>query len=97
MMWGALGVRQLAGLGLSCWHILAVFGRLVADFAARVVVFILPVLRALRTLVGVAAPFLREAGMTAAAGGLLSILISIFVFAGARKTAPRVGVQGGIR
>ena len=94
---GDEGVRQIVGLGLSCWHLLAVFGRVAADLGARILADVLPILRALWALLEVAAPLLRGAGLAAAAGGVLSILFSAFVFAGARKTAPRVNFQGGIR
>jgi len=94
---GDEGVRQIVGLGLSCWHVLAFFGRLAADLGARILAGVLPILRALWTVLEVAAPLLRGAGIVAAAGGVLSILFSAFVFAGARKTAPRVNFQGGIR
>ena len=94
---GEEGVRQIVGLGLSCWHILAVFGRLAADLGARVVAVVLPIVRVLCAVLEVAAPLLRGAGLVAAAGGVLSILFSAFVFAGARKTAPQVNFQGGTR
>jgi len=94
---GDEGARQIVLLGVSSWHVLAVFGRLLADFGARILALVLPFVRALWTLLEVGAPLLRGAGFLAAAGGVLSILFSAFVFAGARKTAPRVNFQGGIR
>jgi len=94
---GDEGVRQIVGLGMSSWHVLAVFGRLAADLGARVLAFVLPILRALWALLEVGAPLLRGAGIVAAAGGVLSILFSTYVFASARKTAPRVNFEGGTR
>jgi len=94
---GDEGVRQIVELGISSWHVLAVFGPLAADLGARVLAFVLPILRALWALLEVGAPLLRGAGIVAAAGGALSILFSTYVFASARKTAPRVNFEGGTR
>jgi len=94
---GDEGVREIVGLGLSGWHVLTVFGRVAADLGARALALVLPILRAGRALLEVAAPLLRGAGLLAAAGGVFSILFSTYVFASARKTAPRVDLQGGIR
>jgi hypothetical protein len=94
---GDEGVRQLVGVGLSCWHVLGILGRVAADLGARVLTVVLPILRALWVLLEVAAPLLRGAGLLAAAGGVLAIVFSTYVFASARKTAPRVNFQGGIR
>jgi hypothetical protein len=55
-----------------------------------------PLLRALGTLLDVAAPLLRGAGLVSAGAGLLSILISLYVFASARATAPQTGGRGAI-
>jgi hypothetical protein len=94
---GDEGVREIVGLGLTGGHVLLVFGRLLADLGARALVLVLPILRAGRALLEVAAPLLRGAGLAAAAGGALSILFSTYVFASARKTAPRADFQGGTR
>ena len=94
---GDEGVREIVGLGLSGWHVLMVFGRVAADLGARALALVLPILRAAWALLEVAAPLLRGAGLLAAAGGVFSILFSTYVFASARKTAPRVDLQGGIR
>ena len=94
---GDEGVRQIVGVGLSCWHVVGVFGRVGADFGSRGLEVVLPILRALWALLEIAAPFLRGAGLVAAAGGVASIAFSAYVFASARKTAPRVDLQGGIR
>ncbi len=51
----------------------------------------------LLALLEIGAPFVREVSLLAAAGGVVSILVSAYVFASARKTAPRVNLQGGIR
>src|SRR5207249_9159969 len=94
---GDEGVQEVVGLGQSSWHVLMVFGRLVAEFGGRVLAFVLPILRAGRILLDVAAPLLRGAGLLAAAGGALAILFSTYVLASARKTAPGVNFQGGTR
>lgn len=94
---GDEGVQQVVGLGLSSWHVLVVFGRLLTGLGAGAVAALLPILRAGWVLLDVAAPLLRGAGVLAAAGGALSILFSTYVFASARKTAPRVHFQGGTR
>jgi hypothetical protein len=94
---GDEGVRQVVGLGLSGWHVVAVMGRLTAELVIRVVASVLPIARAGWALLEVAAPLLRGTGLLAAAGGVLSILFSTYVFASARKTAPRVNFQGGTR
>jgi hypothetical protein len=94
---GDEGVREIVGVGISGWHVLMVFGRVAADLGARVLAFVLPILRTGWALLEVAAPLLRGAGLLAAACGVLSILFSTYVFASARKTAPRVDLLGGIR
>ncbi len=94
---GDEGVRQIVGIGLSGLHVLMVLGRLVVDLGARGLVPVLLILRAGWALLEVAAPLLRGAGLLAAAAGVLSILFSTYVFASARKTAPRADFQGGIR
>ncbi|OLC55302.1 MAG: hypothetical protein AUH92_02475 [Acidobacteria bacterium 13_1_40CM_4_69_4] len=88
---GDEGVREIVRLGTSTWHVLVVFGRLFAEAGGRVLSDALPVLRKVWALLAIAAPIARGAGMLAAAGGVLSILFSSYVFAAARKTAPRVG------
>jgi hypothetical protein len=94
---GDEGVRQLADLVSAGGHLLLLAGRLLSDFGARALATVLPYLRASWALLEVAAPLLRGAGLVAAACGVLSILFSTYVFASARKTAPRVNFQGGIR
>jgi hypothetical protein len=94
---GDEGVRQLADLMKAGGHLLLLAARLVAEFGGRALALVLPYLRALRVLVEVAAPLLRGAGLVAAFCGALAILFSTYVFASARKTAPRVNFQGGIR
>jgi len=94
---GDEGVRQVTGLLASCWHVLLVFGRLVVDLGEKILVEILPILRKIRALLEVAAPLLERAGTLAAAAGLCSILFSSYIFASARKTAPRADFHGGTR
>jgi len=85
------GVREIIGLGAAAGHVLAVLGRLIAGAGARVLSEGLPLLRKAWALLAIAAPVVRAAGTLAVAGGVLSILSSSYVFASARKTAPRVG------
>ncbi len=85
------GVREIISLGAATWHVLAVFGRLIAGAGARILSATLPILRKTWALLAIAAPIVRAAGTLAAAGGVMSILFSSYVFARARKNAPRVG------
>ncbi len=55
-----------------------------------------PLLRVYGTLLEAAAPLFRGAGLLSAGAGLLSILISLYVFASARATAPQTGGPGAI-
>src|SRR2546426_8625276 len=92
---GEEGVRQIVGLGLSYWHLLAVFGRLAADLGARVVAVVLPIVRVLCAVLEVAAPLLRGARLVAAAGGVPSILFRALPFARAPQAAPPRNFPGG--
>ena len=94
---GDQGAREVTALGLSLGHVLLTCGRLLADLGATVIAGLLPLLRAFWSLLEIGAPFVREVSLLAAAGGVVSILVSAYVFASARKTAPRVNLQGGIR
>jgi len=94
---GDEGVRQATGLLASGWQVVLVFGRLVADFGESVLAQALPVARKVLALIEVSAPLLKGAGTLAAAGGLCSILFSSYVFASARRTAPRADFNGGTR
>jgi hypothetical protein len=94
---GDEGVAQVIELGQSGWHVLAVFGRVLAEAASRSAALVLPILRATWALIDVSGPLLRGAGLLAAAAGALSILFSTYVFTSARKSAPRATLQGGIR
>ena len=85
------GVREIIGLGVLTWHVLAVFGHLIAGAGGRILSGTVPILRKVWALLTIAAPLVRAAGTLAAAGGALSILFSSYVFASARKSAPRVG------
>lgn len=94
---GDEGVRQVTGFLASCWHVVLVFGRLVASLGERILAEALPIARKVLALIEVSAPLLKAAGTLAAAGGLCSILFSSYVFASARKTAPRADFHGGTR
>ncbi len=94
---GDEGVRQATGLLASGWQVVLVLGRLVADFGESVLAQALPVARKVLALIEVSAPLLKGAGTLAAAGGLCSILFSSYVFASARRTAPRADFNGGTR
>lgn len=63
-------------------------------FALSVGAAWLAILRGAWVIVEVASPLIRGAGMFAAAGGLLSIVISTCLFAHARRTAPTTGPRG---
>ena len=94
---GDEGVRQATGLLASGWQVVLVFGRLVAGLGERILAEALPIARKVLALIEVSAPLLKAAGTLAAAGGLCSILFSSYVFASARKTAPRADFNGGTR
>jgi hypothetical protein len=94
---GDEGVRQATGLLASSWHVVVVSGRLVADLGQRMLAEALPTARKILALIEVSAPLLKGAGTLAAAGGLCSILFSSYVFASARRTAPRADFNGGTR
>lgn len=94
---GDEGVRQATGILASGWHMVLVFARLVADLGKTMLAEALPMARKVLALVEVSAPLLKGAGTLAAAGGLCSILFSSYVFASARRTAPRADFNGGTR
>jgi hypothetical protein len=94
---GDEGVRETVGVGLQLWRVLALFGRVLIDQGAKIMAQLLPIARALLTILEVAAPFLRDAGIVAAIFGAGAILFSGYVFASARKTAPGVNLHGGTR
>jgi hypothetical protein len=94
---GDEGVRQATGFLASGWQVVLVLGRLVADLAGRILAEALPMARKVLALLEVSAPLLKGAGTLAAAGGLFSILFSTYVFASARRTAPRADLNGGTR
>ena len=94
---GDEGVRQATGFLASGWQTILVFGRLIADLGGRILAEALPVGRKILALIEVSAPLLKGAGALAAAGGLCSILFSSYVFASARRTAPRADFNGGTR
>lgn len=88
------GVRLL-------WTVLEPAGRLVGmgahhlyRFAVSVGAAGLAILRGALAVALAAAPLIRGAGLLAAAGGLLSIVISTYLFAHARRTAPAAGPRG---
>ena len=94
---GDEGVQQATGFLASGWQVVLVLGRLVADLAGRILAEALPMARKVLALLEVSAPLLKGAGTLAAAGGLCSILFSTYVFASARRTAPRADLNGGTR
>ena len=94
---GDEGVRQATGLLASGWQVVLVFGRLVAGLGERILAEALPIARKVLALIEVSAPLLKAAGTLAAGGGLCSILFSSYVFASARRTAPRADFNGGTR
>jgi len=85
------GVREIVALAASAWQIVIVLGRLMIGTGARLLSAALPILRATCALLEITTPITRAAATLAAGGGLLSILFSSYVFANARKTAPRLG------
>ena len=85
------GVREIVALAASTWQVMIIVGRLMIGTGARLLAAALPILRATCALLEITTPITRAAATLAAGGGLLSILFSGYVFANARKTAPRLG------
>jgi len=75
---------RLAGIGAHSLY----------RFALSVGAAGLAILRGAWVVVVAASPVIRGAGLFAAAGGLLSIVISTYLFAHARRTAPTTGPHG---
>jgi hypothetical protein len=83
------------------WTLLEPAGRLVGmgahylyRFAVSVGAAGLAILRGAWVVVVAVSPLIRGVGLFAAAGGLLSIVISTYLFAQARRTAPSTGPHG---
>ncbi len=83
------------------WTMLEPAGRLVgigAHFLYRFAVSVgtagLAILRGAWAVAVAASPLIRGAGLFAASAGLLSIVISTYLFAHARRTAPATGPRG---
>ncbi len=77
------------------WRLLSLAaGRIAAGggFLARLIA---PFLRGAWTLVEILSPVLRGAGLVAATTGLMSLIISIYVFSHDRGTAPHKGAASG--
>lgn len=88
------GVRLL-------WTLMEPAGRLVgmgAHYLYRLALSVgtagLAILRGAWVVAVAASPLIRGAGLFVAAGGLLSIVISTYLFAHARRTAPATGPNG---
>ena len=77
-------------------RLIRLVGERLAAAAGFVVTIAAPLLRAAWALVDTLAPLLRGAGLVAAATGLLSIVISLYVFGHYRGTAPQAGAASGI-
>ncbi|HEX9427316.1 MAG TPA: hypothetical protein VGA64_05970 [Candidatus Polarisedimenticolia bacterium] len=85
---GGLGMRQVRGVANAAGHVVRLLQgelRSIVDLAGGAA---MPLLRAMVTLADAAAPICKSAGAIAALTGVLSILISLYVFAHARGTAP---------
>ncbi len=90
------GVGQARALAGSLGHLASLAWGLLVRIGSGIDTAAAPLLRALGAILSVAAPILRGAGLAAAAAGALSILISMYVFANARATAPHTAGPGGV-
>jgi len=107
----ALGFLSLIGLSLSrgggaaatprglvgefLWRLIALTAGRVAAAGGLLARVAAPFLRVAWVLIETVAPVLRGAGLVAAATGLLSMVISVYVFSTYRRTAPRAGAASG--
>ena len=91
---GAIGMQQARILAGASGHItrpLMMQARMLVESAVTAMA---PLLRATVTLLEAAAPIFKSAGALAALSGVLSILISLYIFTHARGTAPPSGARG---
>ncbi|MGH9749645.1 MAG: hypothetical protein ACRD5D_00360, partial [Candidatus Polarisedimenticolia bacterium] len=79
---GQAAVRLWEGAAFAAWTLLSAAG---------------PLVHALLDVAHVAAPLLRGLLAAVALAGLLSILLSLLVFARARSASPGIPLQGGVR
>jgi hypothetical protein len=97
------GVRQLQTLAGSAGQILLAFGEFAFAILKGIFLAGLALLRQALAMITEAAPLLQSAGMAGAACGMLSIVVSLYLFAQAYRTAPlavpdrRAGTTGGTR
>ena len=92
---GDEGVRQIGTILSAAGHLLVVMGGFVLETLRGVLSAGLALGRGIWILLEAAAPLLRGAGMMAAAGGLLSILISFYLLAQGYRSAPLTALEGG--
>ncbi|PYS95924.1 MAG: hypothetical protein DMF50_06740 [Acidobacteria bacterium] len=88
-------VHEVLGLLTSLGRVAVLLGRFLVSAYGRCLEIAAPVARAVWALFEVLTPILRGAGMAASACGVLSILISFYIFTHARAAASAPG--GGRR
>ena len=93
---GSGGAAPGGALAALLSRLIRLLGERLAAAAGFVVTVVAPLLRAAWALVETLAPLLRGAGLVAATTGLLSIIISVYIFNHSRGTAPQAGAASGI-
>lgn len=88
------GVRLLWTMLEPAGRLAGIGAQYLSRFALSVGAAGLAILRGVWVVLVAASPVIRGAGLCAAAGGLLSIVISTYLFAHARRTAPTTGWRG---
>jgi len=88
------GVRLIKTMLEPAASLVSMGAHYIYRFAVSVGVASLAILRGAWVVVTAASPLIRGVGLFAAVGGLLSILISTYLFAHARRTAPTTGPRG---
>jgi hypothetical protein len=90
---GELDLRPVWGLVAPLGRVALLLGEILVGVVTRTVAAGAALLHGFWILLEIAGPLLRGAGFAAAAGGVLSIAISLYVFANARRAAPAAGFR----
>ncbi len=90
---GEVDLRQVWGLVAPLGRAVLLLGEILVGVVARIAAAGAALLRGFWILLEIAGPVLRGAGFAAAACGALSIVISLYVFANARRVAPAAGFR----
>jgi hypothetical protein len=92
------GEARTQGVALlqSCGRMGNTLAGIIAGLAAAFGAAAAPILRGAWAVLQAAAPLVRGAGMATALLGAFSIVISIYIFAGARRTSPVTTLKGDL-